>query len=33
MKEDRELITGDSPGAAHNLGVLTAPILVEYHSE
>ena len=27
---DRELITGDSPNAAHNLGVLAAPLLVKY---
>jgi len=27
---DRELITGDSPDAAHNLGVLAAPLLVKY---
>lgn len=26
----KELITGDSPQAAHNLGVLAAPILVKY---
>jgi len=31
--EDRELITGDSPNAAHNLGVLAAPILVKYHAK
>lgn len=28
--QDRELITGDSPDAANNLGILAAPILVEY---
>lgn len=28
--EDRELITGDSPDAAHNLGKLAAPILVKW---
>mmetsp|Transcript_10373 Transcript_10373/g.13543 ORF Transcript_10373/g.13543 Transcript_10373/m.13543 type:complete len:285 (+) Transcript_10373:20-874(+) len=28
--QDRELITGDSPNAAHNLGVLAAPILVKH---
>jgi molecular chaperone Hsp31 and glyoxalase 3 len=27
---DRELISGDSPQAAHNLGVLAAPILVKF---
>ena len=27
---DRELITGDSPDAAHNLGVLAAPLLVKF---
>lgn len=27
---DRELITGDSPDAAHNLGVVAAPILIQY---
>eukprot|EP00121_Abeoforma_whisleri_P013648 Awhi_evm1s12596 len=27
---DRELITGDSPDAAHSLGVVAAPLLVEY---
>mmetsp|Transcript_24044 Transcript_24044/g.35849 ORF Transcript_24044/g.35849 Transcript_24044/m.35849 type:complete len:283 (-) Transcript_24044:81-929(-) len=30
---DRELITGDSPNAAQNLGVVAAPILVEFHAE
>mmetsp|Transcript_8630 Transcript_8630/g.12484 ORF Transcript_8630/g.12484 Transcript_8630/m.12484 type:complete len:330 (-) Transcript_8630:51-1040(-) len=30
--EDRELITGDSPNAAQNLGVLAAPILVKHHA-
>lgn len=29
-KQDRELITGDSPNAAHNLGVHAAPILVKH---
>jgi molecular chaperone Hsp31 and glyoxalase 3 len=29
-KRDRELITGDSPNAAHNLGVVAAPILVQH---
>lgn len=28
--QDRELITGDSPNAAHNLGVFAAPILVKH---
>ena len=28
--QDRELITGDSPDAAHHLGVLAAPLLVQY---
>ena len=27
---DRELITGDSPKAADNLGKLAAPLLVKY---
>jgi molecular chaperone Hsp31 and glyoxalase 3 len=27
---DRELITGDSPKAANNLGILAAPMLVKY---
>lgn len=27
---DRELITGDSPKAAHNLGTVAAPLLVQY---
>lgn len=31
--QDRELITGDSPYAAHNLGVLAAPILVKHAME
>eukprot|EP00485_Elphidium_margaritaceum_P007454 CAMPEP_0202690124 /NCGR_PEP_ID=MMETSP1385-20130828/5223_1 /ASSEMBLY_ACC=CAM_ASM_000861 /TAXON_ID=933848 /ORGANISM="Elphidium margaritaceum" /LENGTH=282 /DNA_ID=CAMNT_0049345355 /DNA_START=47 /DNA_END=895 /DNA_ORIENTATION=+ len=30
---DRELITGDSPDAGHNLGVLAAPMLVKYALE
>eukprot|EP01084_Bolivina_argentea_P184093 317571_1 len=30
---DRELITGDSPDAAHNLGVLAAPLLIKYAVE
>ncbi len=30
---DRELITGDSPYAAQNLGVVAAPILVKFHAE
>lgn len=33
VKRDRELITGDSPKAAHNLGVFAAPILVEHAME
>lgn len=28
--EDRELITGDSPDAAHNLGVFAAPLLIKH---
>lgn len=28
--QDRELITGDSPKAGHNLGVLAAPLMVKY---
>ena len=28
--QDRELITGDSPDAAHNLGVLAAPLVLSY---
>lgn len=31
--EDRELITGDSPYAAHPLGVFAAPILVKHATE
>lgn len=30
VTSDRELITGDSPTAANNLGVLAAPMLVKY---
>ena len=30
VHQDRELITGDSPNAANNLGVLAAPILAKY---
>jgi molecular chaperone Hsp31 and glyoxalase 3 len=30
VHQDRELITGDSPTAAHNLGKFAAPILVQY---
>lgn len=30
---DRELITGDSPNAAQNLGVVAAPILVKFYAE
>lgn len=30
---DRELITGDSPNAAHNLGVWAAPLLVKYAAD
>ena len=30
---DRELITGDSPNAAQNLGVVAAPILVKFNEE
>ena len=30
---DRELITGDSPNAAQNLGVVAASILVKFYSE
>ena len=30
---DRELITGDSPDAADNLGKLAAPLLVKYANE
>ena len=33
VTQDRELITGDSPDAAHNLGVLAAPLLVQYATE
>lgn len=31
--QDRELITGDSPNASHNLGVMAAPIVVKYANE
>ena len=27
---DRELITGDSPDAANNLGIQAAPLLVKF---
>jgi len=30
VHKDRELITGDSPYSAHNLGVFAAPLLVEH---
>lgn len=30
VKVDREVISGDSPYASHNLGIIAAPILVEY---
>jgi len=30
VMSDRELITGDSPNAANNLGILAAPLLVKY---
>lgn len=30
VTQDQELITGDSPAAAHNLGVFAAPILRKY---
>jgi molecular chaperone Hsp31 and glyoxalase 3 len=30
VTQDRELISGDSPNAAHNLGKFAAPILVKY---
>lgn len=33
VTSDRELITGDSPDAGHNLGVLAAPMLVAYAVE
>lgn len=33
VTQDRELITGDSPNAAQNLGKLAAPILVKYAKE
>lgn len=33
VHQDRELITGDSPNAAHNLGVVAAPILVMHAME
>ena len=32
-KQDRELITGDSPTAAHNLGIFAAPTLVNHAVE
>lgn len=31
VKQDRELITGDSPNAADNLGIFAAPILVKHY--
>mmetsp|Transcript_9160 Transcript_9160/g.19210 ORF Transcript_9160/g.19210 Transcript_9160/m.19210 type:complete len:286 (-) Transcript_9160:329-1186(-) len=33
VTQDRELITGDSPNAAENLGKFAAPILVKYAME
>lgn len=33
VTQDRELITGDSPDAAHNLGVFAAPILAKHAVE
>merc|ERR1712154_298207 len=33
VTSDRELITGDSPDAANNLGILAAPLLVKYAEE
>jgi molecular chaperone Hsp31 and glyoxalase 3 len=33
VHQDRELITGDSPTAANNLGVFAAPILVKYATD
>lgn len=33
VHQDRELITGDSPNAADNLGAFAAPILVKYASD
>merc|ERR1712232_64171 len=30
VKQDRELITGDSPDAANNLGVFAAPIVLKH---
>jgi len=33
VMQDRELLSGDSPKAAHNLGVLAAPVLVKYWAE
>jgi len=33
VHQDRELITGDSPTAANNLGTVAAPILVKYANE
>ena len=33
VTSDRELITGDSPNAANNLGILAAPLLVKYAAD
>lgn len=33
VTQDRELITGDSPNAAHNLGVFAAPIVAKHAME
>ena len=33
VNEDRELITGDSPYAANELGVVAAPIAAEWATE
>ncbi len=33
VTSDRELITGDSPDAAHNLGVLAAPLVLKFAME
>lgn len=33
VKQDRELITGDSPNAANNLGVFAAPIVLKHAME
>ena len=33
VHQDRELITGDSPSAAHNLGKFAAPIVVKWANE